>query len=107
MYKITEKVNKWFDSQQSTGKMLGDWILIEKKSSYWKDWNGKGEKELSYTKKLLEDQKQRTEKKFIQDGWHCGAGFEPTKGYYPFHVEETEKYLALCWVRHIYKGVKR
>ena len=62
---IREKVWKWFDSQhcglekdkrQNIAKMLGDWVLIEKKSSYWKDWNGKGKKELSYGIKMLKNQ---------------------------------------------------
>lgn len=113
MQEITEKVNKWFDSQyteleknkrQNTAKMLRDWVLIEKRSLYWQDWNGKGKKELSYGIKVLKNQKQRTEEKFTRDGWYCGAEFKPTPEYYPFHAEETENYLALCWVRHIYKG---
>lgn len=106
---IKEKVWKWFNSQQNTTEMLGDWVCVEKKSSYWKDWNGKGEKELNWVIKLLKDQKRRTEEKFIRDGWNCGVGFKPTWDYYPFHAEETDIFLALCWVRHIYKneGVKK
>jgi len=101
---LKSKVWKWFDSQycelerdskQNIAKMLGDWIYLEKgkfNSMY-----------IGTAMNLLKRQKQRTEEKFIRDGWQCGAEFTPTLEYYPFHAEETDNLLALCWVRHIVK----
>jgi len=99
MFRITEKVNRWFDLQQrlDIGKMMGDWVLIKKRVQNYK-WYVK------IARELLKRQKQQAEEKFIGEGWHCGLEFIPTWDYHPFHVEETERYLALCWVRHIYKG---
>ena len=42
---------------------------------------------------------------FLQEAGYIVI-FKPTLEYYPFHAEETDNFLALCWVRHIYKGVK-